>query len=150
MFLFGKRDEGTSPIPAARVDKIDTILGKSVEFKGDIKSQGIVKIEGKFEGDIQSSQDVIISQSGNVNASMKARHAAISGEFNGNIILEGRLEIRSTGKVIGDVKVSSLVVEEQAVFDGKCEMNRQIKEKKAELEPAENKTEAKGIPQKGA
>ena len=116
--MFGKKQESMP----ANLDKVDTIIGKSVQISGSIRAEGILRIEGKVEGEIQSSGDVIITESGVVKSDMKARNAVIAGTYNGNLALEGKLEIRATGKVEGDVKVDGFVVEDGRAFDGKCEM----------------------------
>lgn len=119
--MFGRKKE----VAVVNADKIDTILGKNVECSGKLSSQGIVQVEGKFEGEIECTQDLIICEGGSVNAEVKARHAIIAGNYTGNIELEGKLEIKSTGKVLGDIKVANLVIEDGAIFDGKCEMNQE-------------------------
>jgi cytoskeletal protein CcmA (bactofilin family) len=117
--MFGKRDEG---LPLS-MDKVDTIIGKGTEFSGTIKASGLLRIEGKVEGEIESSGDVVLAEGSEVNAELKARHSVIAGTYSGNISLEGKLEIRATGKVRGDVRVAGLVIEDGAHFDGKCEMD---------------------------
>ncbi|MDD4568680.1 MAG: polymer-forming cytoskeletal protein [Tepidanaerobacteraceae bacterium] len=136
--MFGRRSEPTT----MTVDKVDTILGKSAEFSGKIKSSGILRIEGSFEGEIECEQDLIITEDGRVNADLKARHAVIAGTYQGNILLQGKLEIKNSGKVTGDVKVGTLVIEDGAIFDGKCEMNSEGQEKNLKLVKKERKMEA--------
>jgi cytoskeletal protein CcmA (bactofilin family) len=136
--MFGKRSEPT----IANVDKIDTILGKGVELDGKIKSSGLLRIEGRFEGEIECEQDLIITESGKVNAELKARNAFIAGTYEGDIILEGKLEIKSTGKVTGDIKVATLVIEDGAFFDGRCEMQGEGHGKNLKLVKKDRKIEA--------
>jgi cytoskeletal protein CcmA (bactofilin family) len=49
---------------------------------------------------------------------------SVAGEVRGNIQLSGRLEIFSSGKVFGEITVSSLAIEEGGVFRGKCDMGK--------------------------
>ena len=136
--MFGKRSEPT----IANADKIDTILGKSAELTGKIKSTRLLRIEGKFEGEIECEQDLIITESGRVSAELEARNAVIAGTYQGNILLEGKLEIKSTGKVTGDIKVGTLVIEDGAFFDGSCEMNSEGHGKNLKLVKKDRKIEA--------
>jgi cytoskeletal protein CcmA (bactofilin family) len=136
--LFGRRSE---PIKV-NVEKVDTILGKTVELSGKIKSSGILRIEGSFDGEIECEQDLIITEGGRVNADLKARHAIIAGTYEGNIELEGKLEIKSSGKVMGDVKVGTLVIEDGAIFDGKCEMKSDEHIKNLKVVKKERKIDA--------
>ena len=136
--MFGKRSEPTK----VNIDKIDTILGKSAEFNGKIKSSGLLRIEGKFDGEIECEQDLIITESGRVNAELKARNAVIAGTYEGNILLKGKLEITNTGKVTGDIKVATLVIEDGAFFDGRCEMQGEGHGKNLKLVKKDRKIEA--------
>ncbi|HHW01380.1 MAG TPA: polymer-forming cytoskeletal protein [Thermoanaerobacterales bacterium] len=133
--MFGKKTEGAS----LSMDKVDTILGSGTEFNGKIKAAGILRIEGKVEGEIESTGDVIITENGVVNADIKARHAVIAGTYSGNVWLEGKIEIRSTGKVIGDIKVASIVIEDGGLLEGKCEMQNRAHEKGLKLVKNEQK-----------
>lgn len=116
--MFTKRDE-SGPVTS---EKVDTILGKGTEFTGQIKSSGIVRIEGKLDGELETSQDLIIAQEASVKAQVKARHAVISGTYHGNLDLSGKLEIKSTGRVFGNIKVSGIIIEDGGVFEGECNM----------------------------
>ncbi|MDK2877716.1 MAG: hypothetical protein PWR06_432 [Thermoanaerobacteraceae bacterium] len=133
--MFGKKTEGVS----MSMDKVDTILGAGTEFDGKIKAAGILRIEGKVEGEIESTGDVIITESGVVNADIKARHAVIAGAYSGNVSLEGKMEIRATGKVMGDIKVASLVIEDGGLLEGKCEMQNKAFDKSLKLVKNEQK-----------
>lgn len=134
--MFGKKTEDGS----INVDKVDTLLGKGTEFNGKIKANGILRIEGQAEGEIESSGDVIITEGSTVKANISARNAMIAGEYIGNIFLDGKLEIRATGKVIGDIKVASLVVEDGGLLEGKCEMQK--KGQNANLKLVKNEQKA--------
>jgi len=127
MFLLFRSDS------IANHDRIDTILGKDAKLSGEIKTAGLLRIEGTFLGDIECEKDLIITDSAIVEGKIKAKNAIIAGRYKGNVILDGKLEIKSTGKVLGDIKVATLVIEDGAFFDGKCEMNADVKEKNFEF-----------------
>ncbi|KYO67232.1 bactofilin family protein [Thermovenabulum gondwanense] len=117
--MFGKKEELNSA-----KDRVETIIGKNAEFQGKIISSGVLKIDGTMEGEIESESDIIISEGSKVKAQIKANNAVIAGEYQGNIFLKGKLYIKTSGKVTGDVKVEGIIVEEGAEFNGKCEMIR--------------------------
>jgi cytoskeletal protein CcmA (bactofilin family) len=116
--MFGKR--GDSKIQG--INKVNTILGEDAEFSGNIKAKGILQIDGKLDGQIENSGDVIITEKGAVDADLKAYNATIAGTYRGTLDLNGALEIKTTGKVLGDIKVAGIVIEEGGMFDGNCEM----------------------------
>jgi cytoskeletal protein CcmA (bactofilin family) len=103
---------------------VDTLIGKGTEIKGTVKATGVLRIEGRVEGELESTGDIIVTETGVVNAQLKARNAVIAGEVNGNIFLSGKLEIKSSGKVLGDLRVEGMIVEDGAFFQGRCEMDR--------------------------
>ncbi|MCG0275110.1 MAG: polymer-forming cytoskeletal protein [Thermosediminibacteraceae bacterium] len=123
--MFGKKTESVEINP----EKVDTLIGKGTEIKGTVKASGVIRIEGKIEGELESAGDVIVTETGVVNAQLKARNAIVAGEVSGNILLSGKLEIKSSGKVLGDLKVESISIEDGALFEGKCEMNKDKKTK---------------------
>jgi cytoskeletal protein CcmA (bactofilin family) len=48
----------------------------------------------------------------------------VAGEVNGDVTVEQKLEIVSSGKVNGNIQCENLVIGEGAVFHGNCEMLR--------------------------
>lgn len=105
-----------------KVDEIDTVIGPGTRFEGEIKATGIVRIDGYFSGDIYTKGDIIVGDHGETNGNMASRNMIIAGKANAKLKCEDKLEIRSTGKVIGDVEVSNIVIEENAIFKGQCFM----------------------------
>jgi len=102
--------------------KVDTIVGRETHFKGTINSSGIIRIEGKVDGEINHQGDIAVGETGNVTADVKARNITIAGTVSGNIDASGRLELLSTARLIGDIAVATLVIGEGAVFKGSSEV----------------------------
>jgi len=105
-------------------DKVNTVIGKDTSFKGTIQAKGLIRIDGDMEGEIITPGDVVIGESGRVAANIKGRNVAVAGRFEGNLDVEGKLEIRSTCIVIGEVKTNGLLVDDGAIFSGDVEMKR--------------------------
>ena len=106
-------------------DKVNTVIGKDTSFKGTIRAKGLIRIDGDMEGEVITPGDVVIGESGRVAAEIKGRNVAVAGRFEGNLDVEGKLEIRSTGIVIGgEVKTNGLLVDDGAIFSGDVEMKR--------------------------
>lgn len=105
-------------------DKVNTVIGKDTKFTGSIQAKGLIRIDGEMEGDVVTQGDIVIGESGRVSLELKARNVAVAGRFEGSLEAEGKLEIRSTGIVIGSVKTNGLLVDDGAVFSGNIEMKR--------------------------
>lgn len=103
--------------------QVETIIGQNTQFTGNIIAKGSVRIDGELEGELSVEGDVVIGEAGKVKANMKARSAVIAGIQHGNLEVAGKLEILSTGKLYGDVKVGNLSIIEGAVFKGTCAMH---------------------------
>jgi cytoskeletal protein CcmA (bactofilin family) len=99
-----------------------TIIGEGTEGTGRLSGKGSVRIEGKYEGEIDVEGDVLINHAGQVTANVKASSLTISGVLHGNVLVSGKLDVLSTGTLIGDAKMGSLVIEEGAMLKGHCEI----------------------------
>lgn len=105
-------------------DKVNTVIGKDTKLKGSVVAKGLIRIDGEMEGDVTTSGDVVVGESGKVSLELKARNVAVAGKFEGNMEAEGKLEIRSTGIVTGEVKTNGILIDDGAVFSGNVEMKR--------------------------
>lgn len=103
----------------------DTVISKDVSFQGTIQASGVLRIDGRIQGNIDTQGDVIIGKDGVVNAHVRAANVVVAGHLQGDVDVSGRLQILPGGKLFGDAKVGVLVVEEGAIFKGQCEMELQ-------------------------
>lgn len=123
--LFGNKKKST-PITSGPVERVTTVLGPGINWKGDLRGKGGVRIEGTLEGEIAVRGLVIIGETGKVTCqTFKAGTIIVAGTVNGQIVAE-KLEIRSTGRVYGDVAVQSFSTEEGAFLRGKVTMEDKV------------------------
>jgi cytoskeletal protein CcmA (bactofilin family) len=102
-------------------NKLETILGEKTIMNGELISEGIIRIDGRFSGEIIGGI-VIIGESAFVHANIKCEEITIYGKAKGNIDSKRNIEILSGGELIGDIKSSSSVIREGAHFRGNCEL----------------------------
>jgi len=122
--VFGK--EKTSPIsPAAPASKIETIIGPNAYFRGDIQSDGGIRIDGVFEGTIEATGNLVIGEGAKIIADIQANNVSISGAIKGNVN-GNRVEILDTGRVWGDLTINSLLLNEGAYLRGQTTMHGDI------------------------
>ena len=81
-----------------------------------------MRIDGTVEGEIIIAGEAIIGEAGRVIGNITAGSVLISGEVNGNITAENKLEIMPSGKLYGDIKASVLSIAEGALFKGQSKM----------------------------
>jgi len=114
-------------------NKTNSIIGPGTEFKGTLKDRESIRIDGKFEGEIETKGTVTVGEDAVVHANIKATAVTIAGKVMGDIDCEGRVEICSTGSLEGKVKASDLTIAEGAFFNGECRMNPSPKSELEEL-----------------
>jgi len=121
MFGNNKSQEGSR----SQASQVETVIGPNAKFKGSLSSSAVLRIDGEFEGDITSSSEVVVGETGRVKAQISARTAVIAGVVNGNMNVAEKLEVLSTARVNGDMLAGSLVIAEGAVFKGNCGMKQE-------------------------
>ena len=82
----------------------------------------VLKIDGKFQGEIRGPRVLIVGAEATIEAKITAENIICHGSIIGDIIGLEKVEILKTGRLIGDVKSPSLHIEQGALFKGKCHM----------------------------
>lgn len=113
--------------------QISTLIGKDAEFTGDFTVKGSARIDGKVNGSVTVEGTLIIGSSGYITGNVVAKDIAIGGEILGDIIVSGKTELTATAKVLGDVTTSVIVIDENAIFQGKCDMNQGSNDKRSKM-----------------
>lgn len=103
------------------------ILGSSTKIVGDIESEGDFRIDGTVEGTITTKGKVVIGKTGKVTGKVNATNADIEGFFSGDLIIDQLLTIRKTATIEGNVHITKLAVEPDAVFNATCTMKTGVK-----------------------
>lgn len=102
------------------------MLSTGITWKGQLGGSGGVRIEGTFEGDIAVRGLLVVGETGRLTCqTLRANTVIIAGVVKGDILAE-RLEIRSTGRVWGDVKTASFATEEGAFLRGQITMEEKV------------------------
>lgn len=100
-----------------------SMISSEVEIIGTVKTSGSVQIEGRIEGEILSQGDVTIGKSGSVKGNLHVNSVTIAGTVQGNIEAKDRIALKSTARLLGDLKAKRLSVEDGVTFVGKSEVN---------------------------
>lgn len=104
--------------PASRSSDLTAFIDEGSEIEGKYTFQGTVMLNGKFSGEIVTSDSLIIGEKGVVNATVRAGIVLINGEVIGNVFATERVELRGAARVYGDVEAPVIVVEEGVLFEG--------------------------------
>jgi cytoskeletal protein CcmA (bactofilin family) len=103
-------------------DQAVTFLGKNTAFEGKLSFQGTMRIDGHFKGDISNGGHIIVGEEGLIEGDMHISYIVISGEVQGNIIADQRVDIHAPGKVFGDIQAPAVVIDEGVIFEGTTRM----------------------------
>ncbi len=123
--MFRKNTPSNQEQPA-RVERVTSVLGSGIIWKGKLTGKGGVRIEGTFEGEIAIQGLVVIGETGKVTCeNIHANTVIIAGGLNGGIIAD-KLEIRKTGRVWGNVIVSAFSTEEGGFLRGQITMQDKV------------------------
>jgi len=108
--------------PAPAIERITSVLGAGVIWQGSLSGSGGVRIEGSFEGQIALRGTLVIGETGRVSCeNIRAQHIVVAGAVKGNITAQ-KVEIRSTGRVWGDITTVAFSTEEGAFLRGQIRM----------------------------
>ena len=98
---------------------------KNTTFVGNFVSESDFRIDGNFEGSIETKGKVVFGKNGSIQGTIVCNSADIEGKFTGTIQVKDLLSVGSTGSVEGDVSISKLIVESGAIFNAKSSMKEQ-------------------------
>ena len=125
---------------------ISTFIGADTKVEGTLITRSSVRIDGEIVGGVVADGTVVLSQSGQIQGNIIADNIVIAGVVDGNINVKDKTNIEPTGEVYGDINTARILIDEQSVFQGKCNMNvDRTKSKKGRLklkEVAKPQTEA--------
>ncbi|MGD2245723.1 MAG: polymer-forming cytoskeletal protein [Candidatus Aminicenantes bacterium] len=107
-------------------NKMTGFLDKDTHIEGDLNFKGSFRIDGSFKGTIDSDSTLIVGENGKIEAEIKIGYVVVNGEIKGNIQAKEKVEINSTGRVIGSVTAPKLVVEEGAYLETSCQTSDEL------------------------
>jgi cytoskeletal protein CcmA (bactofilin family) len=105
--------------------ELNGFLDRGASFRGDLDFEDTMRIDGKFNGKIQSKNELIVGETAHIEGDIHVGSIAISGTIVGKIVADQRVEIHRNGKVYSDIETPALIIEEGAIFQGNCAMGEQ-------------------------
>lgn len=98
------------------------LIAAGTIFEGKLRTPGSIRIDGRVIGEVTATQNISIGNSGDVDGNVSAKNVTIGGKIKGTIIAQEKLVFESKAIVRGDIRAAKLVIDEGALFDGKCAM----------------------------
>jgi cytoskeletal protein CcmA (bactofilin family) len=120
-----KMDHDKLRQPMEQSELKETVISPDAEFKGSIKFKDSLRIDGNFEGEIDSQGTLFIGKSGATKAEIHVGNIIVEGKSEGNITCEDKIELRATAKIYGDITAARLTIAEGVNIIGKCSVSSQ-------------------------
>jgi cytoskeletal protein CcmA (bactofilin family) len=99
-----------------------SLIGAGTTMKGDITSNGDLRIDGTLVGNIHCSAKVVIGANGVVQGDINGQQADIMGKITGTIKVKDLLQLKGGSMVNGNIQATKLQIEPTANFNGECHM----------------------------
>ena len=100
-----------------------TLIGKSVAIRGELSGTEDLFLDGAFDGSVSLPQSrLTVGPNAQVRAELKVRDLVVFGSIEGNVTASGRIELRQTATLNGDIIASRLSIEESASVRGRVEL----------------------------
>lgn len=105
-------------------EKLESFIGINSHFKGDIKTQGTLRVDGTVEGNIETDW-LILGETSHLKGNAVSKGIIVGGRVDGNLNAKEIIEIKTKGQVTGELTTSKLSIAEGAMFDGSSSMIRE-------------------------
>lgn len=100
-----------------------TVIGRSVKIHGDITGGEDLYLDGELHGTLTlPANRLTVGPNGIVIADLEVRDVVVYGRVDGNITASGRVDLRQTAEVSGDILTSRLSIEEKASIRGRVDV----------------------------
>lgn len=100
-------------------------ISQGIRIKGEVSGKEDLFIDGSIEGKLDcSGASVTVGPNGKVKADILAREIVVRGTVNGKLSGRDRVQLWSTGSVVGEVQTERLAIEDGAVLRGKVEAGK--------------------------
>jgi len=99
------------------------LISNGTDIKGDIKSNGDIRIDGSLAGNLSTKGKVVIGPTGRINGEIICKNSEVSGVIEGKIVVGQLLSLKASSKILGDIITAKLAIEPGARFTGNCNMS---------------------------
>ena len=102
-----------------------SLIASGTTLKGDITSNGDIRIDGTLQGNIYCSAKVVIGANGVVEGDVNGQQADVMGKITGTVKVKDILQLKGNSQVSGNIHAGKLQIEPSASFNGQCHMSPQ-------------------------
>lgn len=103
--------------------EMNSVIGEGSIFEGKFYINGSLQIDGRFEGDIRTDEQVLVGETGKVKTDIVARRVIVAGTVIGNIEADEEVHLLTTGRVLGNIRAPKVNVEDGVVIEGEVSIS---------------------------
>jgi cytoskeletal protein CcmA (bactofilin family) len=131
--------------PAAPAGESAAYLDRTSKITGKLSFEASTRLDGTIDGEITAKDHLVIGESAVITAQIRAASIVVAGKVHGDITATHRIEIRPSGRVIGNLSAPVFVVHDGALFEGHCSMQSDAaqNERKVTVFPKDERPAAK-------
>ena len=100
-----------------------TVIGGTIVIDGEVTGDEALVIQGTVKGRIILKEQLVVEESGLVEADVETKTVDISGKVTGNILATEKVEISTGGRMTGDIRSPRILIADGAVFKGNVDMD---------------------------
>ncbi|MDY7095436.1 MAG: polymer-forming cytoskeletal protein [Acidobacteriota bacterium] len=115
---------------------LNGFLDAGSNVQGDLHFENTFRIDGKFTGKIVSDGTLVVGEDGRLEGEVEVGQIFVSGRVDGQIKAQRRVQIAPNGQVYADVDTPTLMIEDGALFEGRCTMSARKAHKPSAPGPA--------------
>ena len=140
-----KRQESTAR-PAGTTPAGYSVLDAQMVVRGDLESDGMLRIDGRLEGNIKRASVVVLGEHATIVGNVAAREMVLGGTITGNVVAEQRVEVEATAVVEGDIEADAILIHEGGAVRGRLHIRPRVggaaeREKVTVAEPGKGKAQ---------
>lgn len=96
-----------------------SVLDAQLTVRGDIETEGSLRVDGRLEGSILRAEVVMIGAGATIVGSVQAKEVIVGGTVQGNVLASGRVELQKTATVSGDIESGTIFIQEGGAVLGR-------------------------------
>ncbi len=123
-------------------EKLDTLVSSNITIEGKFRSTGNIRLDCTIVGEVDS-ESLFIGENCNIKGTVNCENIIIAGKIDGNVFCNGKMHIKETGIIDGDIAVNVLSMDEGSMFTGNCTRKKSVEKQqekdKDKLEKSDGK-----------
>ena len=109
----------------AKQSALNGFLDSGSSTQGELRFETSFRVDGRFSGAVTSEGDLVVGEGGEVEGDLKVGALFVIGTVRGTVQASRRVQIAPGGKLYAELETPSLVIEDGALFEGRCSMSRE-------------------------